>query len=74
MKYLQRTQQTILVIAVLYSLYLIKAGLGIDISHKYHLGDLFIRPVEVVKAAVHKALRSTAKVNPPAIVRLLPKY
>lgn len=63
MKYPKKIQQALLLLMVFYSLYLIKSGLGINISYNYHLGDVFLRPVKVVKATAHRFLKYPAQTN-----------
>lgn len=63
MKYLKQSRKVLLPLTIFYSFYLIKSGLGINISHNYHLGDVFLRPVQVVKATAHKFLKYPAQTN-----------
>lgn len=63
MKYLKQSRKVLLPLTIFYSFYLIKSGLGINISHNYHLKDVFLRPVEVVKATTHKFLKYPAQTN-----------
>ncbi len=60
-------QKTLLTLAILYSFYLIKSGLGINISDQYHLTDIFTRPKAVVKAAVHRLSRNQVA-TPPLLI------
>jgi len=53
-------RRSIFVLLLLYCLYLIKSGLGIDISHSYHLGDIFLRPAELIRAVTHRVLGNQA--------------
>jgi len=68
MKYWKQFRKPVLVLTIFYSLYLIKSGLGIDISHNYHLKDVFLRPVEVVKATAHRFWKSPAQTNSPRVL------
>lgn len=63
-------QKALLTLAILYSFYLIKSGLGINISDQYHLTDIFTRPKAVVKAAVHRFSRNQV-VLPPSLIHHL---
>lgn len=67
MKYLKLSRKALLFVAIFYTFYLIKSGLGINISHNYHLKDVFIRPVELVKATAHRFLKSPAQTNPTKV-------
>lgn len=60
-------QKALLTLAILYSFYLIKSGLGINISDQYHLTDIFTRPKAVVKAAVHRFSRNQVAL-PPSLI------
>jgi hypothetical protein len=60
-------QKALLTLAILYFFYLIKSGLGINISDQYHLTDIFTRPKAVVKAAVHRLSRNQVA-TPPSLI------
>lgn len=63
-------KKAFLTLTILYSFYLIKSGLGINISHEYHLTDVFTRPKAVVKAAVHRFSRDQVAL-PPSLIHHL---
>jgi len=66
-------KKVFLTLIILYSLYLIKSGLGINISDQYHLTDVFTRPKAVVKAAVHRFSRNQVALPPSFIPGLTKK-
>lgn len=63
-------QKTLLTLAILYSFYLIKSSLGINISDQYHLTDVFTRPKALAKAAVHRFSRNQVAL-PPSLIHHL---
>lgn len=66
-------KKAFLTLTILYSLYLIKSGLGINISDQYHLTDVFTRPKAVVKAVVHRLSRNQVALPPLLIPQLTQK-
>ncbi|NJL90714.1 MAG: hypothetical protein HC916_13685 [Coleofasciculaceae cyanobacterium SM2_1_6] len=66
-------QKALLTLAILYSFYLIKSGLGINISDQYHLADIFTRPKALVKAAVHRLSKNQVTLPPALIPELTQK-
>lgn len=66
-------KKVFLTLIILYSLYLIKSGLGINISHEYHLTDVFTRPKAVVKAVVHRLSGNQVGLPPSLIPQLTKK-